>query len=160
MKLYFLRHGIADAPEGYQGSDFERPLTDEGCRRMAAEAKTIAKLKLELDAIITSPLKRAKQTASIVADELKMKEELVEDERLGPAFDTEALASLLRDNTNAQAIMLVGHDPSMTETIGALVGGAKIDFKKGGVACVDVPEPSSLRGELLWLAPPKLLIKT
>ena len=67
MNCYFLRHGIAVEPEAWSGNDFERPLTRDGHTRMEREAKAIAELSLDLDAIVTSPLLRAKQTAEIVA---------------------------------------------------------------------------------------------
>lgn len=155
MKVYFLRHGLAGDPQQWQSDDFDRPLTDEGRERMAREAKAMAKLDLAPDAIITSPLVRAKQTAEIVADRLKMRP--VEDERLEPGFDTERLRQILQDHAKADAIMVVGHEPDFSGTIGRLVGGAKIDLKKGGLACVDLPDPSSLNGELVWLVPPKVL---
>jgi phosphohistidine phosphatase len=157
MKCYFLRHGLAGDPEQWHGNDFDRPLTAEGKERMAREAKTIAALSLDLDAIVTSPLLRAKQTATIVADKLRMRTRLVEDERLGIGFDSNALQGILRERLDAAAILLVGHEPSMSRTIGSVVGGTRIDFKKGSLACVSFDDPSSLAGELVWLVPPKVL---
>jgi phosphohistidine phosphatase SixA len=52
--------------------------------------------------------------------------------------------------------MLVGHEPNMSATIGHLVGGARLDLKKGGLACIDLPDPASRAGALLWLIPPKV----
>ncbi len=157
MKVYFLRHGLASDREQWQGDDFERPLTDEGREKMAREAKALAKLGIALDAIITSPLVRAKQTAEIVADRLKLHNRLKKDERLSPGFDAEQLRLVLQDHTDADAIMLVGHEPDFSATIEHIVGGAKIDLKKGGLACVDLANVASLDGVLLWLVPPKLL---
>ena len=80
MKLLFLRHGLADR-SAWSGSDYERPLTPRGKERMRAEAETIASLDLGLDAILTSPLTRASQTAEIVADQLGLLDRLIEDDR-------------------------------------------------------------------------------
>ncbi len=157
MRCYFLRHGLAGDPGRWQGPDAERPLTDEGRERMAREAKTIDELGLGLDAIVTSPLVRAKQTAQIVAERLKMNDRLIEDARVGLDFDASHLTSILADHSSASAIMLVGHDPSMSETIGALIGGGRVELKKGALACLDVPDPSAPHASLVWLAPPKLL---
>jgi|SRR5580704_16493629 phosphohistidine phosphatase len=158
MKCYFLRHGLAGDPGQWSGDDFDRPLTAEGKERMAREAKTIAALSLELDAIVTSPLLRAKQTATIVADRLKIRDRLAEDERLGIGFDVRALRSILRERAAATAILLVGHEPSMSRTIGSVIGGdARIDLKKGSLACVNFDDPESRVGELVWLVPPKIL---
>jgi phosphohistidine phosphatase len=158
MRLYFLRHGLAAERDEWQGVDFDRPLTDEGRERMARQAKAMAKLSLALEVIVTSPLVRAKQTAAIVADGLKLRAGLVEDERLGLDFDPSRLAGVLEEHRSADAVMLVGHEPSMSGTIGHLVGGARIALKKGALARVDVPDPSSSEGELVWLIPPKVLL--
>ena len=72
-------------------------------------------------------------------------------------FSPEQLGDILRDHPKVNALMLVGHDPSMSQTIGTLIGGAEIDFKKGSLACVELASDSELRGRLVWLAAPKLL---
>jgi phosphohistidine phosphatase len=158
MKVYFLRHGVAAERDEWQGVDFDRPLTGEGRERMARQAKAMAKLSLALDIIVTSPLVRAKQTSAIVAEGLKVRDKLVEDERLGLDFDPSRLAGVLKEYRGASAVMLVGHEPGMSETIGHLVGGARIGLRKGALACVDVPDPSSSEGKLVWLIPPKVLL--
>jgi phosphohistidine phosphatase len=155
VKLYFLRHGLARDREDWAGDDALRPLTPEGIKKMEREAKTIAKLALQLDAIVTSPLVRAKQTARIVADELDLRDVLVEDEKLGLDFDLGGLRTVIEKHRAAEALMLVGHEPSMSRTIGQ-IGGGRVELKKGALACVDI-EPNSMRGELLSLVPPKLL---
>lgn len=156
MKVYFLRHGIAADPEDWKGSDFDRPLTREGRERMQREAKTFARLSLPLDAIVTSPLVRAKETAEIAAESFKLRP--VDDERLGPDFDVQRLGEIVRAHAGADSIMLVGHEPNMSETIGEIAGGARIDLKKGGVACVELSDAADLSGTLLWLIPPKVLV--
>jgi phosphohistidine phosphatase len=112
-----------------------------------------------LDAIITSPLVRARQTAEIVADELKLRDKLRLDDRVGLGFSAARLAEILGDYPKAKTVMLVGHEPSMGLTVGELIGGGDVDFKKGALACVDVTGESPLAGRLLWLASPKLLTR-
>jgi len=155
MKCYLLRHGLAADPERWEGRDADRPLTREGKERMAREAKTIAALSLDLDAVVTSPLLRAKQTAEIVAAALEIQVET--DARLGIGFDVGALREIVAERREAGAILLVGHEPGMSLTVGAAIGGARIVLKKGGLACVEVRDLENLHGELLWLVPPKIL---
>jgi phosphohistidine phosphatase len=155
MKCYLLRHGLAADPERWEGRDADRPLTREGKERMAREAETIAALSLDLNALVTSPLLRAKQTAEIVAAELGMQVE--SDARLGIGFDVRALHEILAQRREASAILLVGHEPGMSLTIGAAIGGARVILKKGGLACVEFNDVENLYGELLWLVPPKIL---
>jgi phosphohistidine phosphatase len=158
MKCYFLRHGIAVDPEGWSGNDFDRPLTREGLQRMAREAKAIADLSLDLDCIVTSPLLRAKQTAQIVAERLGMSDKLVEDPRLSGGFNFERLGAILGAHSNANAIMLVGHEPSMSSTIGRAIGNADIELKKAALAGVELADPGSATGTLFCLIPPKVLL--
>lgn len=156
MKLYFLRHGIAFEADAWHGSDFDRPLTAEGSKKLAREAKTIAQLELEVDCILSSPLVRAKQTANIVAAACKPAKSVIEDSRLGGGFGSAALVGILRDHTDARAILLVGHEPGMSHTIADLTG-AHLDFKKGMLACVELSSFESIRGALVWLLPAKFL---
>jgi phosphohistidine phosphatase len=159
MKVFFLRHGIAaERSDGNgEGNDAARPLTKEGIAKMKGIAATLAHLHLGLEAIITSPLVRARETAEIVARELKMTLKLVKDERLAPGFNADKLHAVLLDHPSGDAVMIVGHEPDFSETISALIGGGRVAMKKGGLALVDLPNAHSMRGELLWLAPPKVL---
>jgi phosphohistidine phosphatase len=157
MKLYFLRHGEAAERLEWKGDDAERPLTEAGRERVARSAAVLAGLNLELDAILTSPLARARQTAEIVAKTLHAKDKLVYDSRLGIGFDKDQLAEILHDHAASEALMLIGHEPSLSETISTLIGGGRIVCKKGGLACVKLGDQASLEGELLWLIPPRLL---
>lgn len=156
MKCYFLRHGIAVDPEEWSGRDFDRPLTRDGQVRMEREAKAICDLSLDLDLIVTSPLIRAQQTAEIVAERLKGVKP-VEDERLAHGFDVEQLGAILGAHADATSIMLVGHEPTMSATLGRLAGGANIELKKGALACIELAGPSSASGTLICLIPPKVL---
>jgi phosphohistidine phosphatase len=160
MRCYFLRHGLAIDATEWSGEDFDRPLTRQGCDRMTRAAKTIAALRLNVDVIVTSPLVRAKQTATIVAKRLKLQDRLVEDERLGEGFGLSYLAQVLAEHRTEDAVMLVGHEPGMSRTVGEMVGGANLDFKPGSLACVDVPDPAGLAGALVWLVPAKVLALT
>jgi len=157
MKLYFLRHGQAGEREDWHGDDFDRPLTTDGIKRMEREADTIAELDLEVETIITSPLVRARQTAEIVAKRLKLRKNLIEDENLGLEFNLQRLVQILEHYPKAGTVMLVGHEPSMSRTMGQLVGGARIDFKKGALACVELVDASAPTAELVWLIPPRVL---
>jgi phosphohistidine phosphatase len=156
VKIYFLRHGVAVEPEDWKGNDYDRPLTGDGRERMAQEAKAIRKLDLKLDAILTSPLVRAKETAAIVGDALKIAPK--EDDRLGGDFDVASLEEILKDHAGLKVLMLVGHEPSMSSVIGRLIGVARMDLKKGGLACVGLPDATTMTGELHSLIPPRVLL--
>ncbi len=156
MNCYFLRHGIAVAPQAWHGSDDDRPLTPDGEKRMEREARAIADLDLDVDTIVTSPLLRARQTAEIVADRLRIGDGLVEDARVAHGFDADSVAAILRERDRAASVMFVGHEPSMSATVGRLIGGASIELKKGGLAGVELDDPS-VGGTLISLIPPRIL---
>ena len=155
MKCYFLRHGIAVEPEDWSGTDFDRPLTEKGTKQMARAAKSIAALGLKLDAIVTSPLVRAKQTAKLVASAIDM--DPIEDARLGGGFGPGRLAEVLADHPAAESILLVGHEPAISRTVAYLCGEVNLDYKKGTLARIDVPNRATLHGTLVWLIPAKAL---
>ncbi|MDQ6929534.1 MAG: histidine phosphatase family protein [Candidatus Eremiobacteraeota bacterium] len=155
MRCFFLRHGQAFDPSEWRGSDFDRPLTPGGCERMAREAKTIARLGVDPDAIVCSPLARARQTACIVAKGLHRSKNIIEDPRLGAAFDAEAFRAVLNEHADAKSLMFVGHEPGMGQTVQSLTG-ARVEFKKGALACVEV-SADARAGTLLFLLPPKAL---
>jgi phosphohistidine phosphatase len=159
MRLFFLRHGLADRSE-WDGEDYLRPLTQKGISRMKKESVTIRKLNLGLHAIHTSPLTRAYQTAEIVANELQMLDAFHIDDRLSPGFGRSALQSIIRDYATDERVMLVGHEPDLSLTIELLIGGGSIVCKKGGLARVDLHHAGMLDGELIWLLPPKILARS
>src|SRR5262245_47354619 len=154
LKLYFLRHGQAGTRQDWQGDDSRRPLTGEGKKRMKREAATIVEMDLRIDAIITSPLDRALQTAEIVANAVGPQTSLEEDARLGLGFGPKQLAAIVAKHREAEGLMLVGHEPDFSETIGALTGGGRVNMKKGALACVEVDDGAGLKGTLAWLIPP------
>lgn len=156
MLLYFLRHGQAGNREKWTGDDAERPLTGKGKKRLAQEGQRLNDLKLDVDAIITSPLVRARQTADVVAKQLGLEDKVTEDARISPGFGMDQLTEIVRGQLQAKAIMFVGHEPDFSQLVGALIGGGRVVCKKGALACVEV-DPSSMQGDLLFLIQPKYL---
>ncbi len=151
MKLYFLRHGEADWPD-WTGPDEERPLDKKGRKEMKRVAAFLVDHGVSPSMLLSSPLSRAYETAVIVAEDLEL--EVTEDAALAPGFNVDKLAGLLRQYAG-QDLMLVGHEPSFSETIAALTG-ANVKLAKGGLARVDLDDPSQLRGQLIWLLSPKM----
>lgn len=159
MKLYFLRHGIAVEASEWEGSDDDRPLTEEGLALMAREAEGIAALDLGARLVLTSPLKRAQQTAQALTKALGLKKGPQAEERLGPGFGRPLLKAILADYRKEEALILVGHEPDLSLTVGQLSGGANIDIKKGALAAVELDDPEGMRGRLLWLMQAKGILR-
>jgi phosphohistidine phosphatase len=151
MRVYFLRHGEADWPN-WTGPDSNRPLTDKGIKEMKVIGEAIAGLKIELAAILTSPYRRASQTAEAVAHALNLPAKI--EPSLEPGFDAAALGALI-ERQGGGDLMVVGHEPDFSITIRSLTG-ADVKMARAGFACVEIIDPHALRGELVWLIPPKV----
>ena len=155
MRLYFLRHGIADWPDWDPARDHERPLTKDGMKKLKAQAKRLTDLGVKFDAILSSPYTRAYQTADIVAGKLGL--EVKAEPLLAPGFNFDKLAQITASYAEDQALLLVGHEPSFSTVIAELTGGGRVQMRKGALARVDVN--TELQGELVWLLQPKVLTR-
>jgi len=151
MILYFVRHGIAE--EGAGIDDSERKLTKEGVEAMRIGAKAMKDLRIKPARIYSSPRVRARQTAGIIADALGVQVEVRDEVNVN--FDLQAVESLIAGLGEADDVMFVGHEPSISDTLGELTGG-RVIMKKGGLARVDVDSRTPLRGALVWLIAPKI----
>jgi phosphohistidine phosphatase len=149
QQLWLLRHGEAVPHESKP--DFERELTPRGERQSAAAGEALARLGLEFAACYSSPLVRALGTAVLACKALNVQPE--ERAVLGKEFDTGAARDLLAEHDDGDRILVVGHNPSFEQVVLDLTG-ARVDFKKGGVAAIRV---SAGRGELLALLRPREL---
>ena len=157
-RLYLLRHGIAE-PHGTPGvAEADRRLTSKGEERLAQVARGLQRLGIEPDRIVTSPLVRARRTAEIVAELLGLHDRLEIAEELSPGYEAAEIRAWLREREEA-SLMLVGHNPNLTELLGVLIGVAgqllPFELKKGGVASLRSGEGDFY--ELKWLVTPKLL---
>ena len=158
MRLYLLRHGIAeewrpDLP------DEKRRLTAEGKRKVRMIAQGLSKIGLELDLIVTSPLPRAQETAEIAAEILGLSDRLKEDEGLASGFGLATVQNIAANSPDAQNIMLVGHEPGFSMLASALTGGSQIDLKKGGLIRIDLDKIAAGAGVLKWVLAPCFFFK-
>lgn len=156
MHLYLVRHGIAE-DVGPDGTDASRRLTSEGLEKTRRVMKGLARFIEPPGLILASPKARTRQTAGIAAEifksELQTWDLLAEDK---PRAIAKGLSSF-----DAPTLMIVGHEPTLGELLIQLVSNAtagRVEFKKAGCACLDIqPSGGSASGELLWLAPAKML---
>jgi phosphohistidine phosphatase len=161
MNLYLLRHGLAVEP-GTRGfsNDSERPLTPKGERKLWRIAEAMEALKLSFDVILSSPYKRARQTAEIVAEAFNARKKLESSETLAPSGDPKKLLKRLVDMSPApEDVLLVGHEPYLSELVSLLVSGERglsVVMKKGGLCKLEVSSPRAGRcASLAWLLTPK-----
>jgi phosphohistidine phosphatase len=155
VELLFLRHAHAGDGATWEGDDDVRPLTEKGRRQAERTARLLAAAGVVPDAVLSSPLARARQTAEIVAELLGARVRL--EPRLGEPLDLETLEDVLRDAGDPAKALLVGHDPDFSDLVSELVG-TPIDVRKGTLVRVDAERPLEPgAGDLRWLVPPDLL---
>ena len=100
MKLYILRHGDAGEPGDPRYKENERPLTTKGIQRTKQLAHVLREMEITMDAILTSPLTRAKETAEIVARGMKLQDALREIEHLAPSGSMEELVHQIEHDSS------------------------------------------------------------
>jgi len=159
MKLYLVRHAIAkDITD--QEDDSLRPLTEKGREKMHRIAGALRELGMEPDLIVSSPYVRASQTASILAKELKYKEELAYSNFLMPMGEPDDMIGEINEKFSVDELMLVGHEPNLSLLTSTLLAGntdLSINFKKGGVCCLSVDDLHyDHKATLEWLITPKI----
>lgn len=155
MELYFVRHGIAAERPPSNEDDSQRALTDEGTYKMAQVARGLRKLAVTPNLLLSSPFRRAAQTAELLATELGHSVRIAEP--LAPGCNLDGLARVLAPYQTVKRIMLVGHEPDLSEIIAELTGGNKVEMRKGAVCRVDCGVVVAGVGTLIWLLPPKVL---
>lgn len=158
MLLYLMRHGVADDASP-TGRDADRALSREGTLRTAMVAKGFARLVPAFDRLITSPYARARGTAEIVARICGHAAEPLHDERMVPHARFDAFSDMLHEHDDAETLVVVGHEPSMSGFISGLcAGGAlEIDVRKASVTAIHVTRfRPHAAGTLLWSLSPKV----
>src|SRR5207342_1547710 len=109
MVLYFLRHASAGEPVSNPKKDEKRALDETGVEQCGYVGRALAALDVQVDAIISSPLKRAAQTASLVGNELSYEGKLQLEDELRPGASFADFRRLLQRYSKHEAIMVVGH---------------------------------------------------
>jgi phosphohistidine phosphatase len=158
MTLYFLRHGSAGTRRPNPLIDAKRPLDKEGLEQCWLMAQFLNASNVQFDAILSSPLKRALQTASRVANEIGHDAPVHITKALSPSASYAEFQKMLQDFAHHDNVMVVGHNPNLAQFLSATLGASAsrpgVRLRKGSLARVDMSQhPATLQ----WLvAPPSL----
>lgn len=160
--MLVIRHAIAGDRDEWAKTgkpDRDRPITDDGRERMYENARGLQSVFPQIDLMATSPLKRAVQTADVVA-EVYEDTAVIEVKELVPDGSPEGVARWLAGRQESR-VAVVGHEPSLGTLIGWLVHGEVepfVSLKKGGACLLRLREaPGPGTATMKWLVPPKIL---
>ena len=153
MQIYLLRHGIAENST----PDSDRALTAEGrekLRRVLARARAA---DVAPSLILTSPYRRAVETAEVAVEVLGYHGKIVKTRALVPEASPFDTWEEIRKRPDESAILLASHEPLMSSLAAFLLAspGLAVDMKKAALVRVDCdrlgPEP---KGVLKWMLTP------
>jgi len=158
MIVYFLRHASAGERKKDPVRDDRRGLDANGVKQAGDIGRLLARLEVQVEAVISSPLKRATQTAAVVANEIGHDGRLQLDAALRPQANLADFRDLLGRYAHLQAILVVGHSPNLRQFLGRLIGDAghpaEVELKKGAIAKVEVLPH---RSRLQWCLSPRIV---
>ena len=162
MEIYLVRHAAASErdPDCWP-DDSERPLTLKGEAEFRLGSHGLAQVVPRVDAILSSPYRRAWRTAEILTQHAGWPAPQ-EFPAMEPDVPPEKAVLALETYADRQSIALVGHRPCLHEMAVYLLtgdtGGADMKIKKGGVVCIEFEDaPKAGAGKLRWLFTPKVL---
>ena len=161
MQIYLLRHGVAE--EGQSGQpDSERALTGEGRDKLRRVLKRARGADLTPSLILSSPYRRALETAAVAAEVLGYKGETVRTRALEPESSPFDAWDEIRKRKDERAILLASHEPLMSSLAAFLLDSPalQVDMKKAALVRIDCerfgPEAS---GVLKWMLTPGVCLE-
>lgn len=158
--LYLVRHGIAEV--GSASGDADRQLTAAGTRKLHRVVRGLQRLGVVPDLVLSSPLRRAEETAQLLATVLAPKVAVEIYPPLAPGTPMDEILRALRPYRRARQVIMVGHQPGLGQLASHLLTGsatlAMLPFRKGGVAAIQFSAlPPRTTGTLQWFVTPKQL---
>jgi phosphohistidine phosphatase len=142
MNIFILRHASAGLRRANPTLDKKRPLDKEGKRHCLQLAYVLNSLNIQFDLIVSSPLKRSLQTASLVGTETGYEAQILHSAALAPEATLKDFQKLLRECADRENVLVVGHNPNLTKFLGSLLVPAssnveaQVRLRKGSIARV------------------------
>jgi phosphohistidine phosphatase len=142
MNIFILRHASAGLRRTNPALDKKRPLDKEGKKHCLQLAHVLNALDIQFDLIVSSPLKRCLQTASLIGTEMGYEAQILNSEALAPEATLKDFQKLLKECATRENLLVVGHNPNLTKFLGSLLvsvssgSEAQIRLRKGSIARV------------------------
>src|SRR5260370_26095744 len=158
MFLYFLRHASAGQTLSSAKKDEKRGLDKDGIEQCGYIGRALAALGVQVEIIISSPLKRSTQTAALVGNEMGHEGKLIVENALRPQASFSEFQKMLAKYARQDSMLLVGHNPNLQDFLGRVISDsgreAVADLKKAAVAKVEMRRTS---GSLSWCITHRIL---
>ncbi len=144
MIAYLLRHASAGTRRANPLTDRKRGLDKEGKQQCVLIASYLSAMRVNFDAIVSSPLKRSLQTASLVATELGFEQKIIIEKSLEPGSKLADFEAMLQQYAAYESVLVVGHNPNISQFAGSLVAvpprtcRANLRMRKGTMARIDM----------------------
>ena len=156
--IVLFRHGKSDWDADY-GHDHERPLADRGRKGARKMGRFLATSGLSPDHALTSTAVRARQTLAIAAEHGGWSGNATVTDALYGASREDVIREIRKTPEAVGILVVVGHEPTLSQTISGLIGGGHVQVKTATMARIDVDverwEDVALgRGVLAWLLSP------
>jgi phosphohistidine phosphatase len=160
MNLFILRHASAGVKRPNPLLDIKRPLDKDGKAQCLQLAHVLNAMKISFDLVVSSPLKRATQTAQLVGTETGYEQKILVSPALSPAATYAQFSRLVRECTSSENVLMVGHNPNLTQFLGQLLAGPTetsipgIRLRKGSIARVSLQRGPAI---LQYLLDPRIV---
>ena len=163
MQLLVIRHAIAEDRDAFAKTgvdDEDRPLTSFGRQRMVRNVRGLRRVAPRITLLASSPLRRAAETAAIVAEGYHIGK-VVQTDALRPGRPLKDTLAWLAGMGDEELVALVGHDPHVSALVTWLLSGVespRVLFKKGGAVLLEFAGPLEPgAATLLWAIAPAQL---
>lgn len=156
--LYILRHAKSSW-ENADLSDFDRPLNERGLKAAPLMGGLMKTTKFQPDVILSSPAKRARETAALVKEAADFRSDIRFDERIYQASPARLLEIIAEQNADTESILLIGHNPGLEGLVRFLTGESQ-PLPTAALAVIDLDTDqwsglNSAAGNLRVLIRPK-----
>lgn len=143
MIAYLLRHASAGSRRSNPLVDRKRGLDKEGKQQCVLIAGYLNAMRVNFDVVVSSPLKRSLQTASLIATEMGYEQKIVVERSLEPEGTLADFQAMLHQYAAYESVLVVGHNPNLSQFAGSVIAlprtcRANLRMRKGTLARIDM----------------------
>ena len=136
MNIFLIRHAKSEATTHLK-KDRERELTDEGIQILRESINTWKYAVDGFDLVLSSPFKRAVQTAKIIADCYDYKNDIIKNSSLAPGSTVNSIIKLTA-KLKGERIAFVGHQPDIGIQISSLISNSEVSLKISPASIINI----------------------